>query len=198
MREGMSAAGKGQDSSVAIRRLEKVVARLKVLTNKYRQAEVIQQALFRISELATSAQNMDQIYTSVHRIIGKLMEAKNFYICLYSDDRKTFNFPYFVDQYDDARSIAEIPVENWMRGMTGYILRSGEPLLASRDTINELVEQGEVHFLGSLQVEWLGVPLIADDEFIGAMVVQSYSEDVRHRHYDLELLMFVSQHVVNA
>lgn len=194
----MSAAGKGQDSSVAIRRLEKVVARLKVLTNKYRQAEVIQQALFRISELATSAQNMDQIYTSVHRIIGKLMEAKNFYICLYSDDRKTFNFPYFVDQYDDARSIAEIPVENLMRGMTGYILRGGEPLLASRDTINELVEQGEVHFLGSLPVDWLGVPLIANDEFIGAMVVQSYSEDVRYRHDDLELLMFVSQHVVNA
>ena len=141
---------------------------------------------------------MDQIYTSVHRIIGKLMAAKNFYICVYSEDRKTFNFPYFVDQYDDARTIAEIPVENLMRGMTGYILRSGQPLLAPKSHIEQLVEEGEIRFLGSLPVDWLGVPLIANDELIGAMVVQSYEEEVRYGIEDLELLMFVSQHVVNA
>lgn len=194
----MSAAAEDNHSSMTIRRLEKVVARLKILTQKYRQAEVIQQALFRISELAASAQNMDQIYTSVHRIIGKLMAAKNFYICVYSEDRKTFNFPYFVDQYDDARTIAEIPVENLMRGMTGYILRSGQPLLAPKSHIEQLVEEGEIRFLGSLPVDWLGVPLIANDELIGAMVVQSYEEEVRYGNEDLELLMFVSQHVVNA
>ena len=48
----MSAAAEENHSSMTIRRLEKVVARLKILTQKYRQAEVIQQALFRISELA--------------------------------------------------------------------------------------------------------------------------------------------------
>ncbi|RUO23327.1 hypothetical protein CWE08_01375 [Aliidiomarina iranensis] len=186
------------EPEVQIRRLERVVARLKVLTQKYRQAEVIQQALFRISESASSAQNMEQIYRDVHRIIGQLMTAKNFYICLYTEDRESFTFPYFVDQYDDARMVAEVPAEALMRGMTGYVLRGGEPILCTKEDIEALVEAGEVNFLGSLPVDWLGVPLIANDEFIGAMVVQSYAEEMRYKTEDLELLMFVSQHVVNA
>ncbi|EGN74208.1 diguanylate cyclase (GGDEF) domain-containing protein [Idiomarina sp. A28L] len=186
------------EPATQIRRLERVVARLKVLTQKYRQAEVIQQALFRISESASSAQNMEQIYRDVHRIIGQLMTAKNFYICLYTEDRKSFTFPYFIDQYDDARMVAEVPAEALMRGMTGYVLRRGEPILCTKHDIEALVEAGEVNFLGSLPVDWLGVPLIANDEFIGAMVVQSYVEEMRYKTEDLELLMFVSQHVVNA
>ncbi|MCH8492977.1 MAG: EAL domain-containing protein [Idiomarina sp.] len=186
------------DQAEQVRRLERVVARLKVLTQKYRQAEVIQQALFRISESASSAQSMDHIYSDVHRIIGQLMAAKNFYICLYTDDRNSFTFPYFIDQYDDARMVAEVPVEALMRGMTGYILRSGEPMLCTKSDIENLVSAGEVNFLGSMPVDWLGVPLIANGELIGAMVVQSYLEEVRYKSEDLELLMFVSQHVVNA
>ncbi|WP_194756084.1 sensor domain-containing phosphodiesterase [Aliidiomarina indica] len=194
----MSEHANDTDYALQVKRLEKVVTRLKALTQKYRQAEVVQQALFRISELAASAQNMDQIYLSVHRIIGQLMSAKNFYICLYTESRDSFLFPYFVDQYDDARMVNEVPAAALMRGMTGYILRSGEPMLCTKDNIEELVKAGEVNFLGSLPVDWLGVPLIANDTLIGAMVVQSYEEEVRYRDEDLELLMFVSQHVVNA
>src|SRR5690554_7634773 len=113
-----------------VRRLEKVVERLKALTQKYRQAEVIQQALFRISELASSAHSMDQLYASVHRIVGQLMEARNFYICLYNENRTSFNIPYFADEHDTAEDVAEIPVEVLLRGLTGYILRTGEPMLA--------------------------------------------------------------------
>ena len=64
-------------------KLRKVVSRLKQLTHKYRSAEVIQNALFQISELAAQVRDMDNFYCSVHEIIGKLMFAKNFYICLY-------------------------------------------------------------------------------------------------------------------
>ncbi|RUO35723.1 EAL domain-containing protein [Aliidiomarina sanyensis] len=194
----MSTISRENEDALKVKRLEKVVKRLKALTQKYRQAEVVQQALFRISELASSAQNMDQIYHSVHRIIGQLMSAKNFYICLYTESRDSFRFPYFVDQYDDVTLIDEVPAEALMRGITGYILRTGEPMLCTKEEIEHLVETGEVNFLGSLPIDWLGVPLIANDTLIGAMVVQSYEEDVRYRAEDLELLMFVSQHVVNA
>src|SRR5690554_34171 len=131
-----------------VRRLEKVVERLKSLTQKYRQAEVIQQALFRISELASSAQSMEQLYASVHRIIGQLMAARNFYICLYNENRTSFSFPYFADEYDSADFIAEVPVDALMRGMTGYILRTAEPLLATKARIKELAESGEVQSMG--------------------------------------------------
>jgi len=181
-----------------LRRSEKVVARLKALTQKYRQAEVVQQALFRISELASSVQSMDQLYASVHRIVGQLMAAQNFYICLYNENRTSFSFPYFTDEYDSADDVAEVPVEVLLRGLTGYILRTGEPMLATKQKVETLIEQGHIVTVGSLPVDWLGVPLSIGDEVIGAMVVQSYVEEVRYQDDDLELLTFVSQHVVNA
>lgn len=181
-----------------LQRLEKVVARLKALTQKYRQAEVVQQALFRISELASSAQSMEQLYASVHRIIGQIMAARNFYICLYNDSRTVFKFPYFCDDYDSMDSVAEVPVELLLRGLTGYILRTGEPLLATAAEIAELEKQEKIIIVGAPPVDWLGVPLISEGEVVGAMVVQSYVEEVRYQYDDLELLTFVSQHVVNA
>lgn len=187
-----------QSTQAEVQRLKKVVERLTALTEKYQQAEVVQQALFRISELASSVESMDQLYASVHRIIGQLMDAKNFYICLYSDDRESMIFPYFVDEFDHAEMVAEVPVSSLSRGMTGYLLRVKEPWLCTREDIRALQESGDVDVLGSIPIDWLGVPLMIGDRVIGAMVVQSYSEDMRYQSEDLELLTFVSQHVVNA
>ena len=182
----------------ALIRQQKVIERLKMLTHKYRQAEVVQKALFRISELASSVRDMNQLYASVHNIIGELMAANNFYICLYDSDQETVAFPYFVDEHDSIDTVAELPTEKLTRGITGYLLRTGEPQLLTKESFRELELSGEIDKMGSLHVDWLGVPLLSGDQVIGAMVVQSYQEDVRYSEQDLELLMFVSQHVVNA
>src|SRR5439155_14770046 len=47
-------------------------------------------------------------------------------------------------------------------------------------------------------VDWLGVPLRSEDQTIGALVVQSYREDVRHTEADRDLLVFVAQHIASA
>lgn len=181
-----------------LQRQKKVIERLKLLTEKYRQAEVVQKALFRISELAASARDMNQLYASVHAIIGELMAANNFYICLYDSATETVNFPYFVDELDNIDTLTEMPAEKLKRGITGYVLRTGEPMLLTKDSFRELEHSGEIDKMGSLHVDWLGVPLLSGEQVMGVMVVQSYQEDVRYSEQDLELLMFVSQHVVNA
>ncbi|RUO26837.1 hypothetical protein CWE09_09145 [Aliidiomarina minuta] len=187
-----------ESAQAELSRQHKVIERLKILTSKYRQAEVVQKALFRISELASSASDMNQLYASVHSIIGELMAANNFYICLYDGQQELVDFPYFVDEFDTHETITQVPAKQLMRGVTGYILRTGEPLLCTKETFKELEASGEIGKMGSLPVDWLGAPLLAGDQVIGAMVVQSYQEEVRYSDSDLELLMFVSQHVVNA
>ncbi|EKE83451.1 EAL domain-containing protein [Idiomarina xiamenensis] len=178
--------------------LRKVIERLKKLTVKYRQAEVVQKALFRISELAASVRNMSDFYSAVHAIIGELMAAKNFYICLYDQQRDWVNFVYFVDEYDEMDAFSHIPMEQLSRGITGYVLRTGEPLLCTNEIFQDLIARGEVESYGASHVYWLGVPLISGDSVLGAMVVQSYDEQVRYDENNKELLTFVSQHVVNA
>lgn len=181
-----------------IARLRKAVVRLQELATKYRQSEVVQKALFKISELASSVTDMQQFYQSVHSIIGELMVAKNFFICLYDQRGDTIKFVYFVDEYDDIPSLESIPAELLDKGLTGYVMRTGKPFLYDEPVFRRLLDSGAILDLGAAPVDWLGVPLLSDQRVIGAMVVQSYSEDVRYSDADKELLMFVSQHIVNA
>src|SRR5690554_6198588 len=181
-----------------IARLRKAVARLQELTLKYRQSEVIQKALFKISELASSVTDMQHFYQSVHDIIGELMVAKNFFICLYDQIEETVKFVYFVDEYDDIPALESIPAELLGKGLTGYVMRTGKPFLYDELVFRRLLDSGAILDLGAAPVDWLGVPLLSDSRVIGAMVVQSYTEDVRYSEADKELFMFVSQHIVNA
>ena len=63
-----------------------------------KRAEQVQVALYRISEAAQAAQNLDKLFGSIHAIVGELMPARNFYIALYDASADLFHFPYHADQ----------------------------------------------------------------------------------------------------
>jgi PAS domain S-box-containing protein len=142
---------------------------------------------------------MPEFYRAIHEIVGELMDARNFYITLYDEDRRLINWPYYVDEAD----LDDLPDPNqWFefgqgeaRGTTAYLLRTGEPQHLSGERINELVESGEIDLLGNLAEDWLGVPLKDENRTIGVLVVQSYTKGVRYREQDKDLLAFVGQHV---
>ena len=89
-------------------------------------------------------------------------------------------------------------MESLARGLTGYVMRTGQSLLCPPAVFKELIQQNEVEEMGSAPIDWLGVPLISGNSVIGAMVVQSYHDNHRYDESDKDLLTFVSQHVVNA
>ena len=113
---------------------------------------------------------MQEFYAAMHGIVGELMDASNFYIALYDDEREMINFPYFVDEVD-----LEVPDPNlWepfgvgdARGTTAYLLRVGEPLLIGRKRFKALIDAGEIELLGVLGQEWLGVPLKSGGRMLG-------------------------------
>ena len=49
--------------------------------------------------------------------------------------------------------------------------------------------------IGAPSIDWLGVPLKIDGQTIGVLVVQSYTEGVRYREEDKNILRFVSDQV---
>ena len=53
-------------------------------------------ALYRIAQAASTVTDMQAFYAAMHGIVGELMDASNFYIALYDDEREMINFPYFV------------------------------------------------------------------------------------------------------
>ncbi len=160
-----------------------------------RRAERVQQATYRISEAALTAENLHALLTAVHRIVGELMPAHNFYVALYDDATDSLSFPYFVDEADPEHDTAPRPLR---RGMTEYVLRTGAPLLATPDVYDDLVARGEVELIGAPSIDWVGAPLVAKDRTIGVVAAQSYSEGVRYGPGDKEILIFVSSQIAMA
>jgi diguanylate cyclase (GGDEF)-like protein len=157
------------------------------------RADRLQAALFRIAELGSSGGSLEDFFAAVHRVVGELLFAKNFYIALYEPSEGMLHFPYSVDQYDRQR-----PSRKLARGMTEYVLRTGRAILADRPAIEELWAQGQVASSGAQAQVWLGVPLICNNLTVGVLAVQSYDSAQRYERRDQELLTFVSYHVANA
>ena len=158
-----------------------------------KRAEALHSALYRIAEKTSSAKDLQQFYASIHNIVGELMYARNFYIALYDSPTQTLSFPYFVDEVDPA------PVPKKLgRGLTEYVLRTGESILCTPDVFDDLVAAGEVELIGAPSLDWLGVPLKVANQVFGVVVVQSYAANVRFGEKEKEILMFVSQQLASA
>src|SRR5512140_666929 len=57
-----------------------------------KKAERLQAALFRIAQLTRETENLDDFYAAIHRVIGGLMDATNFYIAAYEAARDILLF----------------------------------------------------------------------------------------------------------
>ena len=158
-----------------------------------KRAEALSSALYRIAERTSSAEDLQQFYAAMHNIVGELMNARNFYIALYDPVTQLLSFPYFVDEEDPTPAPKKLG-----RGLTEYVLRTGEPLLATPRVFDELVLRGEVTLIGAPSVDWMGVPLKIASNTFGVLVVQSYTDNVRFGERDRDILTFVSQQLASA
>ncbi len=158
-----------------------------------KRAEELNSALYAIAARAHAAEDLQQFFAAIHVIVGQLMYARNFYIALFDPETQLLSFPYFVDEQDPAPASKRLG-----RGLTEYVIRTGEPLLATPDVFEDLVRRGETELIGAPSLDWLGVPLKGSSGCIGALVVQSYSENVRFGERDRDILKFVSQQIATA
>ncbi|TWG94568.1 diguanylate cyclase (GGDEF)-like protein [Luteimonas sp. J16] len=157
------------------------------------RAERLQRALFRISELSTTAGSIERFYAEVHGVIDELLDARNFYIALLSDDGRRLEFPYSVDERDPVRKPRPLG-----HGLTEYVLRTGRALLVDRYGMAQLEEAGQLRSHGSRAHCWLGVPLSRDGTTVGVIAVQSYTAGTGFTTADQELLTFVAHHIDSA
>ncbi len=157
------------------------------------RAEKLQRALFRITELSVNAGSLERFYADVHAIVDGLLYARNFYIALLSLDGEHIEFPYSVDERDRSRESRMLA-----KGLTEYVLETGEALLADRATIAELEATEAVRSFGPPAHCWLGVPLKRDNFVVGVIAVQSYTPEISFSPRDQELLTFVAHHIDGA
>jgi GAF domain-containing protein/CheY-like chemotaxis protein len=188
-----SAASKPRSPQDAEARITELEARLAA----QERAAKTQTALFRISELAGRAPEMDEFYRGVHEIIGELLYAENFYIALYDAARNEVSFPFFVDLVDpDPQSWRPQGLEEGSG--TAYVIKHGRLLHGSAAVLMRVVGTQDAEIMGAPASDYLAVPLLDEGRSIGVMAVQSYRDDVAYDEADERLLTFVAQHVAAA
>ena len=164
---------------------------IKDLRNRLKYSELLQSSLYKIAQAAHSAQSLHDLYSAIHKIISKLMYAKNFYIAIFDKEKNYLYFPYYVDQKDKELVNNEVKLEK--KSLTGHCLELGVPLLYSKKDIMDLRKLGEVNPIGTISEVWLGTPLTIGEKTIGVIVVQSYDKNKMLTTNDRELLNFVSE-----
>ncbi|HMD80480.1 MAG TPA: GAF domain-containing protein, partial [Anaerolineales bacterium] len=136
--------------------------------------------------------SLEELFRSIHSIIEELLPAQNLYFALYEPASDTLTFPYLVDEYD------HYPPRKSGRGLTEYVVRSGESLSAPPEILDALVFKGLVERLGTPAIDWFGVPLKSKGKVFGVVAVQSYKEGVRFGEAERSILEFISTQVALA
>lgn len=144
-----------------------------------KRADKLRDALYAISEAAQLNDDLMSLFAQIHRIVGELIPARNFFIALHDHKTDELRFPYFVDEKENDRAPCPLAADSF----TAQLIHGGMPLLLPSDTAAP---------------HQLGVPLKSQERTFGAVVIRSHSDSIRYSEADLELLQFVSDQIASA
>jgi GAF domain-containing protein len=157
----------------------------------------VQRALYEIADTASAVTNMQSFYRKLHEIVGKLMDAKSFYVTLYDPVTCILTSPYFADESGDQPP-PPTRIDETNRSLRAHVLLKGRTLHLSGMEIEAGRLQGRFTPMGTPAEDWIGVPLKTDGQIIGSLTVQSYKKGHRYEELDVQVLEFVAQHIAVA
>lgn len=156
--------------------------------NDRRTAEM--RALNTLAANATAVNDLNSFYTSIHEQVRFVVGDHGFVIALYENRTNSINIPYL---YEDGRfsSVDTFPLGE---GLTSILIRTREPLMLVEDTMNRAAAMG-AKVTGKPAKSWLGVPLLAQGEAIGAIIIQDIENEKSFDENDLQFLTSVANQV---
>lgn len=157
-----------------------------------KHTEAMQAAVYAISEAANGSENLASLLPLIHQIIAGLLPLSLFSVALQDQADGSLSFPYCADQLrpPDAAESADA------RALSAQIISSSQPLLLTMDTPSDDADLLMLTDKGSLN--WLGVPLVAEQGTFGALLLHSNAITQRYAAKDLELLHYISTQIAAA
>ena len=160
-----------------------------------KKSEALQNVFYRIAERSTAGLSLYDFLKAVHQLLGELLYAKNFFVCLSHPSHNTVDFPYYEDE-KDGETMQRYGVQR-SRSMTEFVLRTAQPQRIDAERFQALQISGDItEATGDLTfTSWLGVPMQMHGQVRGVLVVQGYEPGVNYSDDDANILVFVANHV---
>jgi PAS domain S-box-containing protein len=166
---------------------KKAIVSIVDVSQKYRE-EQINKVIYSITKKANGTLNLNTLSNFIRKELGKLINTENFFIALYNEKTEMITTPYMVDSHE------LLTVFPKGETLTGYVIENKKSLL-TREVIFKDPNKKVVVGLGPESKCWLGVPLLIKNKAIGAIVVQSYTDENAYTDNDVLLLEFVAANI---
>jgi two-component system sensor histidine kinase/response regulator len=160
-----------------------------------KRAEAERNVISEIVQGVITTSNLDELLDLAHRSIGKVLYAENCFVALHDTKTDLVRFEFWIDQFDPLP-----PPQPVGRGhiRTNSILRTGKPLLLTKELEARLCAQGAITKTGFAAASWMGVPLRTPTCTIGVLAVQHYEKAGAYSQRDLEFLSVVGDQIALA
>jgi GAF domain-containing protein len=150
-------------------------------------------ALNVLTTTAATVSDLQSFYKSIHDQFRTVIGDFGFLIALYDQKTNSITVPYL---YEDGNFSA---LDNFPlgEGLTSLLIRTREPLMIVEDTEKRAVAMG-AKVAGKPAKSWLGVPLLARGEAIGAIILQDLVKENSFDETDLRFATAVAGQISGA
>jgi two-component system NtrC family sensor kinase len=170
------------------------------MESRLHRLETVQAMLLGIGQISNNCSDITEFIGAVHRALGRIMYAANFYVALSDRAEGTLRFAYFVDERDPApdpeqRSALASPEQS----PTAWVILNRRNLLMGTGEAQVAGAPANSWGTGSVAEHWMGCPLLDHQhQALGAMVIQSYDAEHTFSDEDQALFALIANHVSNA
>lgn len=131
---------------------------------------------------------MDVLSRRIWEQTGRMMDHSNFFIALHDRDANLVRFPLWVD----GGNIAGVDRSRaFGHGATEHILITRQPLLLNGDVAAQMEQLG-IQPMSRSCASFVGVPIVADGEAIGALALLDDEQPNRFGRHELGILSIVA------
>jgi len=169
------------------------------MESRLARLEAVQAMLLEIGQLSASCTDITEFIGAVHRALGRIMYAANFYVALAEREDNTVRFVYFVDTLDQSPDPHErVTLASPEQSPTAWVLLNAQPMsMTAADVLAR--DNGNNWGQGSMAEHWMGCPLLDQQhQVLGAIVIQSYLPQHTYSEEDQALFQLIASHVSNA
>jgi GAF domain-containing protein/response regulator of citrate/malate metabolism len=188
----------GQQAAAALERArlhEHTERQAREVEQQAREAEILRD-IGRVVTTQAAQGNLDALLETIREQIGKKLglDISNFIAVLLNEETGHLDFRCHYERgVKERRHWREHP-----RGLVGQLIQSRMPLLLPNSLTKSYRERHRIDLYGTPSQCWLGVPLLVEDQVIGALVVQSYGDPHAYNEYHQRVLVAVADQVAGA
>ena len=159
--------------------------------------EAVQSMLLEIGQTSTSCSDIAEFIRGVHRALGRIMYAANFYVALSDRGEGTVRFVYFVDEFDEGPELNQpVRLASPDESPTDWVILNRQSLTMTAEDFHARERSGSRFGAGSAAEHWIGCPLLDQQHLpLGAIVIQSYTPEHTYSDEDQALFAVIANHV---